>query len=155
MNARGGAGPAEGSVGADRAGAWGGAVVPYGGLTDPAALVAPMPVNGVFSRSERLRSGAGRTLQHWAGRLAAKRAVLRALGVEPGVTALGAVEVLPRPTPTCARDTACGHGHPPGVTLHPPLTGDPASTVRVSISHTDDLAVAVAVTGPALEEDAR
>ncbi|GAA1307775.1 phosphopantetheinyl transferase [Saccharothrix xinjiangensis] len=139
---------------------WGGASVAFGGLTAPWQLVDPMPLEAVFTRAERLRSGAGRTLQHWAGRLAAKHAVLRLLG-EPATPAnLGAVEVLPRPTPLCHRTAACLHGHPPGVRLTGVLGGREAgggeaggARIRVSVSHTADLAFAVALSSARLPED--
>lgn len=134
---------------------WGSAAVAFGGLTAPWQLVDPMPLEAVFTRAERLRSGAGRTLQHWAGRLAAKHAVLRLLE-EPATPAnLGAVEVLPRPTPLCHRTAACLHGHPPAVRLTGALDGREAggTRIRVSVSHTADLAFAVALSAARLPED--
>lgn len=134
---------------------WGSAVVSFRGLTAPEDLVAPMTVDTVYTRAERLRSSEGRTLQHWAGRLAAKHAVLRLLGVPATAESLGGVEVLPRPSALCARNAACLHGHPPEVHLHPPLRGTTATRIRISVSHTADLAVAVALTAADLPEDAR
>ncbi|MGW5050514.1 phosphopantetheinyl transferase [Actinokineospora sp. NPDC004072] len=122
---------------------WGSAVVAFGGLSAPEELVAPMALDTVYSRAERLRSTEGRTLQHWAGRLAAKHAVLRLLGVPVSEESLGGVEVLPQPSPMCSRSAACLHGHPPEVRLRSPLTA--TGSIRVSVSHTADLAVAVAL----------
>ncbi|MFI9008205.1 phosphopantetheinyl transferase [Actinosynnema sp. NPDC053489] len=136
-------------------GGWGSAAVAFGGLTAPWQLVEPMPLEVVFTRAERLRSGAGRTVRHWAGRLAAKHAVLRLLGEAVTPEHLGAVEVLPRPTPLCERTTACLHGHPPGVRLTGALGDREAggTRIRVSVSHTADLAFAVALAAARLPED--
>lgn len=135
--------------------AWGSAAVSLRDLTSPWQLVDPMPLETVFTRAERLRSGAGRTLQHWAGRLAAKYAVLRLLDVPATARHLGAVEVLPRPTPLCSRTAACLHGHPPGVRLSGALgtREGPDTRIRVSVSHTADLAFAVALVSARLPED--
>ncbi|WP_033438563.1 4'-phosphopantetheinyl transferase [Saccharothrix sp. NRRL B-16314] len=134
---------------------WGSAAVAFRDLTAPWQLVEPMPLETVFTRAERLRSGAGRTLQHWAGRLAAKYAVLRLLDVPETAETLGAVEILPRPTPLCSRTAACLHGHPPGVRLSGDLSVHeaPDTRIRVSVSHTADLAFAVALVSAWLPED--
>jgi phosphopantetheinyl transferase (holo-ACP synthase) len=134
---------------------WGSAVVAFRDLTAPWQLVEPMPLDTVFTRAERLRSGAGRTLQHWAGRLAAKYAVLRLLNVPETAESLGAVEILPRPTALCGRTAACLHGHPPGVRLFGELGAHeaPDTRIRVSVSHTADLAFAVALVSAWLPED--
>jgi holo-[acyl-carrier protein] synthase len=134
---------------------WGTAVVAFRGCTAPQQLLGPLPVETVFTRAERLRSGGGRTLQHWAGRLAAKYAVLQLLDVPADAEALGAVEVLPELTPLCARNAACLHGHPPGVRLGAALAGRAGddARVRVSVSHTADVAVAVALATARLPED--
>ncbi|MGX7825649.1 phosphopantetheinyl transferase [Actinokineospora sp. 24-640] len=135
---------------------WGSAAVAFRGLSDPAELVAPMALEAVYTRAERVRSGEGRTLQHWAGRLAAKHAVLRLLGVAATPESLAGVEVLPRPSAMCARGAACLHGHPPEVHLRAPLRADDVRTrIRISVSHTADLAVAVALTAATLPEDER
>lgn len=135
--------------------AWGSAAVAFGGLTHPWQLIDPLSPEAMFTRAERLRSAAGRTLQHWAGRLAAKYAVLRLLDVPATPEHLSAVEVLPRPTPLCGRTAACLHGHPPGVRLTGALGNrERAGTrVRVSVSHTADLAFAVALVSARLPED--
>lgn len=133
---------------------WGSAMVPFTGVRRPDELVDPMPVERVFTRAERMRSGTGSTVEHWAGRLAAKYAVLRVLGTDASAERLGEVEILPRPTGMCRRDTACLHGHPPAVHLSEPLRRlCPNRRVRVSISHAAGLAVAVALASAALPED--
>lgn len=136
---------------------WGSAAVPFGGISTPNALVDPLPLEAVFTHAERVRSGGGRTVQHWAGRLAAKYAVLRLLGVdgEPAAGRLGEVEILPRPSPLCGRTAACLHGHPPGVRLRGALRGrvEPGTRVGVSISHAAGLALAVALVSASLPED--
>ncbi|MFC5821173.1 phosphopantetheinyl transferase [Nonomuraea harbinensis] len=134
---------------------WGGAAVGYAGLTRPVELLDGMRVEDVFTSAERVRSS-GRTLDHWAGRLAGKRAVLRLLGLPPTATHLGQVEILPLPTPACQADATCLDGHPPAVHLHADLARrtDPRG-IRVSISHTGSHALAVALSSPHLPEDDR
>ncbi|GIH96819.1 hypothetical protein ACFFMN_15015 [Planobispora siamensis] len=134
---------------------WGSAVVGYAGLARPQELVGAMSLEEVFTPAERVRSAGGRTLQHWAGRLAAKRAVLRLLGVPPTAERLGQVEVLPEPTPVCRGDAACLTGHPPAVRLTGRLAGLGGSgSIRVSLSHTAQRALAVALRTARLPEDA-
>ncbi|MFB9534244.1 phosphopantetheinyl transferase [Nonomuraea roseola] len=144
---------------------WGSAIVGHAGLTSPRELVGDMPLEVVYTRAERLRSAGGRTLQHWAGRLAAKRAVLRLLGLPPTPERLGQVEILPLPTTACRASSACLDGHPPAVRLHGDLAALPscpagpaapdggAGWIRVSISHTDVRAMALAVRTRRLPED--
>ncbi|MEU4702626.1 phosphopantetheinyl transferase [Nonomuraea dietziae] len=144
---------------------WGSAIVGHAGLTSPRELVGDMPLEVVYTRAERLRSASGRTLQHWAGRLAAKRAVLRLLGLPPTPEHLGQVEILPLPTTACRASRACLDGHPPAVHLHGDLAALPsrpagpaapdggAGWIRVSISHTDVRAMALAVRTRRLPED--
>ncbi|ASO18755.1 phosphopantetheinyl transferase (holo-ACP synthase) [Actinoalloteichus hoggarensis] len=118
---------------------------------------APASIEQVFTRAERLRSGTGRTVEHWAGRLAAKLAVLRLLAVPASAERLGQVEVLPRRTPMCEASTACLHGHPPGVRLTGDLVRRAArrggEQIRISISHTRDTALSVAIASASLPED--
>ncbi|SFP39467.1 holo-ACP synthase [Saccharomonospora viridis] len=136
---------------------WGSAAVPFCGVRDPAALVAPLPLEAVFTHAERMRSGRGRTVQHWAGRLAAKYAVVRLLGEDedPSAGRLCEVEILPRPSAICDRTAACLHGHPPGVRLHGVLRDRvrPGTRVGVSISHDAGVALAVALVSASLPED--
>ncbi|WP_245651687.1 phosphopantetheinyl transferase [Streptosporangium amethystogenes] len=134
---------------------WGCAMVSFAGLSRPKELLGEMRLEQVYTRPERLRSGTGRTLQHWAGRLAAKRAVLRLLDVAETAERLGQAEVLPRPTPLCSRSAVCLHGHPPGVRLSGALAdaaGD-RERIRISISHTAACALAVALLSARLPED--
>ncbi|MDG4765626.1 hypothetical protein O7632_16190 [Solwaraspora sp. WMMD406] len=136
---------------------WGCAVVDFGGLTRPQQLIDGMDLHEVYTRGERIRSGAGRGLRHWAGRLAAKRAVLDVLGVTAGAAHLGQAEVLPRPTALCDRSARCQHGHPPAVRLHGMLADRARrrgiEQIRLSITHTADTALAVALVGPRLSDD--
>ncbi|MEU4833937.1 phosphopantetheinyl transferase [Streptosporangium sp. NPDC023615] len=166
---------------------WGSAIVGHAGLSGPRELVGDMPLEVVYTRAERLRSSGGRTLQRWAGRLAAKHAVLRLLGLPPTPERLGQVEILPLPTAACRADRACLGGHPPVVRLRGdlaalapaagpgdsrgpadltgpadpeepadpegPATSGGAGWIRVSISHTDVRAVALAVRTRRLPED--
>ncbi|WP_062432631.1 hypothetical protein [Herbidospora daliensis] len=132
---------------------WGSAMVAFAGLTRPQDLLDGMRIEDVYTPAERLRSGAGRSLQHWAGRLAAKRAVLRLLDVPPTAEHLAQVEVLPRPTPACARTAACNDGHPPFVRLGPDLAARIDQRIRLSLSHTSGRALAMAVASAGLPED--
>jgi holo-[acyl-carrier protein] synthase len=136
---------------------WGCAAVRFGGLTRPQQLIDGMDLHEVFTRGERIRSGAGRSIQHWAGRLAAKRAVLDLLGVTADAVHLGQVEVLPRPTALCDRSARCRHGHPPAVRLHSALIERVRhrgiEQIRLSITHAADTALAVALVGPRLPDD--
>ncbi|MEV0199994.1 phosphopantetheinyl transferase [Nonomuraea sp. NPDC050691] len=134
---------------------WGSALVSFAGLTRPQQLVGGMRLEEVYTAAERVRSTGGASVQHWAGRLAGKRAVLRLLGLPPTAERLGQVEVLPRPTPSCRATSACRDGHPPAVRLAAPLAElvRPDRRVRVSISHTSERALAVAICSTRLPED--
>jgi holo-[acyl-carrier protein] synthase len=134
---------------------WGSAVICFAGKSRPQELVGDMRLEEVYTAAERLRSGYGRTLQHWAGRLAGKYAVLRLLGLPPTAEHLGQAEVLPRPTANCARTAACHYGHPPSVRLGGALRAKagPDQQIRLSLSHTDGKVLAVAVASAKLPED--
>ncbi|MEW9555569.1 hypothetical protein [Nonomuraea sp. NPDC050783] len=145
---------------------WGSAVVGHAGLARPEDLLRDLPgdlhgdlhggppgrvpLGDVFTVAERVRSARGRTLQHWAGRLAGKRAVLRLLGLPATPGRLGLVEVLPRPTRACRGDAACLDGHPPAVRLTGELAGlaGAGEHIRLSLSHTAAHALAVALHAP-------
>lgn len=136
---------------------WGCGIVHFGGLSCPQQLIGGMDLHEVYTRAERIRSGAGRGLRHWAGRLAAKRAVLDLLGVAADAAALGRAEVLPRPTALCDRSARCQHGHPPAVRLRGALADRARQRgidqIRLSVTHTADTALAVALIGPRLADD--
>ncbi|MEU7830179.1 phosphopantetheinyl transferase [Nonomuraea sp. NPDC052129] len=134
---------------------WGSAMVGFAGLSRPQELVGDMRLEEVYTAAERLRSGYGRTLQHWAGRLAGKYAVLRLLGVSATAEHLGQAEVLPRPTANCAKTAVCHTGHPPAVRLAGALRAAAGSgqQIRLSLSHTDGKVLAVAVASARLPED--
>ncbi|MFG1709980.1 phosphopantetheinyl transferase [Nonomuraea sp. M3C6] len=134
---------------------WGSAVVGYAGLTRPQDLLGEAPLEEVFTRAERMRSAGGRTLQHWAGRLAGKHAVLRLLGLPPTAERLGQVEVLSQPTPACRGGAACLDGHPPAVRLNGELSelAGSGEQIRISLSHTGERALAVALRSAQLPED--
>jgi holo-[acyl-carrier protein] synthase len=136
---------------------WGSAMVGFTGLSRPQELIGDMRLDVVYTPAERIRSGTGRTLQHWAGRLAGKHAVLRLLGVAPTEEHLGQAEVLPRPTANCAKTEACHVGHPPGVRLGPLLSrvAGTEQQIRLSLSHTSGRVLAVAVVSGRLPEDER
>jgi len=126
---------------------WGSAVVRHAGRTRPGELLPGMRVEDVFTPAERVRS-AGPTLEHWAGRLAGKRAVLKLLGLPATARHLSGVEILPQPTTECRADAACLDGHPPAVRLRGELARTEARGIRVSISHTTGHALAVALRVP-------
>jgi phosphopantetheinyl transferase (holo-ACP synthase) len=120
-----------------------------------AAVVVQVPSSGalrdllggtswadVYSPAEARRCSARPGLSGWAGRLAAKRAVAQLLG---HVDRFADIEILP--DPRGCPDPACTRPHPPALRLAPALTAGlrPDEQMRVSISHTRQLAVALAV----------
>lgn len=102
----------------------------------------------VFTVRERRLCAAGRGLEGWAGRLAAKRAVARLLDRGAGgPVLLGDIEIVPRATALCADPDRCPAGHPPSVRLHGEAVHrlGRECTVGVSISHTRRAAVGLAL----------
>ncbi|MBF8186916.1 phosphopantetheinyl transferase [Nonomuraea sp. K274] len=136
-------------TGTAAAGRWSCSRVDYGSAGAPADLVRPAPLEAVFTRLERLRSGAGASLASWAGRLAAKHAVIEALGYDRAPGPLSEVEILPATPPGCRRGQACPHGHPPAVRFGGKLAeraaGAGIARIQVSVSHTSHVALAVAL----------
>lgn len=124
------------------------AMIDFGGMSTPEQMLGRMDPDRVFTRGERLRSRQGVTLQHWAGRLAAKQAVLRLIGVPVTEEWLYQAEVVPAPSPLCRSDHRCLHGHPPRVVLGPDLElaamSEGCEAVTVSITHSDSTSLAVA-----------
>lgn len=124
-------------------------MVEHGGVRSLEIMLGSMEPGRVFTRGERIRSGRGRTLQHWAGRLAAKQAVIRLIGVPATEEWMHQAEVAPAPTPLCRGDHRCFHGHPPALIMGPDLEIEAALAgvrdVALSITHTDTTALAVAV----------
>jgi holo-[acyl-carrier protein] synthase len=123
------------------------AYVSYGDVGSLDDLPAPLAPDDVFTAAERRYCAASSTLARWAGRLAAKRAVLDALDGPPGASLLD-VEVLPGPHEGQAVPHLCELGHRPVAHL-----GGAARDacerlgwlgVDVSISHDGGLAVAIA-----------
>ena len=116
-------------------------------------MLGRMRIDEVFTREEQIRSGRGSSLQHWAGRLAAKQAVLRLIGVPTTASWMQQAQVLPAPTRNCEANHKCMHGHPPSVVFGPEL--ELAAVLvgirgaEVSITHTERtaMAIALAVTG--------
>lgn len=125
------------------------AMIDFGGFHTPEQMLGRMDPDRVFTRVETLRSRQGVTLQHWAGRLAAKHAVLRLLGLPVTEEWLFQAEVVPSPSSLCRSDHRCLHGHPPRVVLGPDLElavmADGCDAVVVSITHSDTTSLAVAV----------
>lgn len=124
------------------------ALVPLGPESEVADLARSRD-SGVFTGRERRLSAAGRGLEGWAGRLAAKRAVADVLDRGAGGCAvpLGAIEIVPRATALCADVDRCPAGHPPSVRLLGPAGPHLGAhrRVDVSITHTRTVAVAVAL----------
>ncbi|HZQ27696.1 MAG TPA: hypothetical protein VFA94_08355 [Acidimicrobiales bacterium] len=126
------------------------AFVPYEGVDSVEDLVAPLTAAEVFTEAERRHCAARPSLERWAGRLAAKRAVLASLGDR--AAPLREVEVIPGPHEGEALPHLCALGHRPVVRL----SGSAAATaarlhvagVELSISHGDGMAVALAVGRP-------
>ncbi|SHN27628.1 hypothetical protein [Cryptosporangium aurantiacum] len=118
------------------------AVPPRGSV---AALLDGRPVEEVFTAAERLRCAERPGLGRAAGLLAAKRAVLAALGAPDGVR-WADVEVLPDAV-RCPDPARCTASHPPAVRLRGALPDRlaPGESVTVSISHARTVAVALAV----------
>ncbi len=122
------------------------AVVDFGGSSSVEALVAPYCPEAVFTPAERRYCArGGRALDHWAGRMAAKRSVLALLCVEETEDSLGGVEVGVGPHEGTCRPELCDRGHRPVVDLVPELRSHAAGQgIGVSISHAAGRAVAVA-----------
>lgn len=129
---------------------------PGGGLkTDDLLreLLHGCPPELVYSRAEVRLCAARPGPTGWGGRLAAKLAVADLFGVD-GAAALTErrdvglrfVEILPAPSVPCPDGAGCTKPHPPDVRLSTGFTprGEDGS-VKVSISHTTELAVALAV----------
>lgn len=111
-----------------------------------AEMVAPHCLEQVFTPLEARCSAAGRGLEGFAGRLAAKRAVAELLPPD-SVAELAMIEVLPE-TMRAKHPCPCRLGHRPVVTLAGGLAlalPGPQPTLAVSISHIRTMAVAVAM----------
>jgi phosphopantetheinyl transferase (holo-ACP synthase) len=127
------------------------AFVPYADVPSVDDLVAPLNCDDVFTAAERRHCTARASLERWAGRLAAKRAVLACLGLDGH---LAEVEVVPGPHEGQALPHLCERGHRPVVRLSGAAEAARLRLgldgVELSISHADGLAAAVAVpvTGP-------
>lgn len=116
------------------------AYVDLRGIAAVADLLGGAPVSAVFSPEERRHCGGLDAVPRWAGRLAAKQAVLALTGTTSAVAAdLRSVEVVPRPDGLCRDPELCRAGHRP-VARHLP-TGD---AYAVSITHEHDRALAIA-----------
>lgn len=116
-------------------------IPPHGSVRD---LLGGRPPDQVFTPAERRRGAERPGLASWAGRLAAKQAVLGLLDAGGRWTE---VEVLPAATGLCADPEHCTGSHPPRVVLRGGLADRlaPEEAVAVSISHAGGVAVALAV----------
>lgn len=96
-----------------------------------------------LSMQERRDSTGARGWEGYAGKVAAKRAVLSAAGADAHYVV--AVDVMPDRS-RCPEAGPCDRGHPPVAEITT-RSGSPVrlSCVSLSISHTRDIACAVAV----------
>jgi phosphopantetheinyl transferase (holo-ACP synthase) len=127
--------------------AWACVTVDYASARRAEELTAPLRPDEVLSRAER-RTAHG--LSGLAGRLAAKRAVLRALGFdEADPRWLRRVEILPDHRRCLLAPGHLAVQHPPRVVLTWDAPG-PAPLAAVSLAHCGGRAVAVASVCPPL-----
>jgi hypothetical protein len=126
-----------------------------------AELLRGCPPALVYSRAEQRYCALRRDLTGWGGRLAAKLAVADLLGIDADAAlearrdaGLHLIEIVPSPSVPCPDGDGCTKPHPPDVRfLSEASTGSGFTrredeSVKVSISHTRDLAVALAVSLP-------
>ena len=130
-----------------------------------AELLRGCPPALVYSRAEQRYCALRRDLTGWGGRLAAKLAVADLLGIDADAAlearrdaGLHLIEIVPSPSVPGPDGDGCTKPHPPDVRfLSDSSPGSPAGfgvtrredeSVKVSISHTRDLAVALAVSLP-------
>lgn len=130
-------------------------VVAFPSAGSVADLLRGGPPGRVFTARERRHGLRHGSLATWAGRLAAKAAVLDLLGVPmpsdpvppPEGPPWTAVEILPDRHGLCAAPEACARPHRPVVTLHEPVAAllGAHGCLVVSISHSEGTALALAV----------
>lgn len=126
------------------------ALVRYGPRDGIEEIIAPREVKETFSAHERRLCRARARVDSWAGRFAAKLAVLRALELDERDVRLSEMEIVPRPWRACRDPIRCRMGHPPAVRLSPRLESITSSGfgVAVSISHDRGCALATAARVP-------
>jgi hypothetical protein len=130
--------------------------LPPGG--DLAGLLRGCPVALVYSRAEQRYCALRQDLTGWGGRLAAKLAVADLLGIDAdGALATGRdvglplIEIVPAPSVPCPDGAGCTKPHPPDVRFRFDgsegfgITRREDESVKVSISHTQAMAIALAV----------
>ena len=125
-------------------------------------LLSGCPKNLVFSNAEQRLCHRRTDLTGWGGRLAAKSAIAELLGIDVAAAlashqdiGLSELEILPEPHGLCGRSASCFKPHPPQARLGPRWAAfAPDGThLQISISHTNRLAIALAVlTGRTLVE---
>jgi hypothetical protein len=129
--------------------------LPPGGTR--ADLLRGCPPALVYSRAEQRYCGRRGDLTGWGGRLAAKLAVADLLGLDADAAlearrdaGLWLIEILPSPSVPCPDGDGCTKPHPPDVRFGEGfgLTRREDEDVKVSISHTRGMAVALAVRSP-------
>jgi hypothetical protein len=121
-------------------------------------LLRGCPPALVFSRAEQRYCALRRDLTGWGGRLAAKLAVADLFGIDADAAlearrdvGLHLIEIMPSPSVPCPDGDGCTKPHPPDVRFLSEgpegfgITRREDESVKVSISHTRDLAVALAV----------
>jgi holo-[acyl-carrier protein] synthase len=117
-------------------------------------LLRGCPPELVYSRAEMRLCGARPGPTGWGGRLAAKLAVADLFDVDAEAAldarrdvGLRFLEILPAPCVPCPDGAGCTRPHPPDVRFGEGfgITRREDESVKVSISHTTELAVALAV----------
>jgi hypothetical protein len=119
-----------------------------------ADLLRGCPPAFVYSRAEQRYCGLRLDLTGWAGRLAAKLAVADLLGIDADAAldarrdaGLWLIEIMPSPSVPCPDGDGCTKPHPPDVRFGEGfgISRREDESVKVSISHTKELAVALAL----------
>ena len=115
-------------------------------------LLRGCPPELVYSRAEVRLCATRPGPTGWGGRLAAKLAVADLFGVDADEAldarrdvGLRFVEILPAPSVPCPDGAGCTKPHPPDVRFGAGFPRGEDESVKVSISHTTELAVALAV----------
>ena len=127
-----------------------------GGRLSPGNLLRELlrgcPPELVYSRAELRLCAARPGATGWGGRLAAKLAVAGLFDVDAEAAlearrdaGLRFVEILPAPSVPCPDGAGCTKPHPPDVRFGAGFSCGEDESVKVSISHTTELAVALAV----------
>ena len=129
-------------------------VLTFPAVGSVADLLCRVPPNRVFTAGERQCGLSGGSPATWAGRLAAKAAVLTVLGVPVPANPLPSaeelpwtdVEIPPDAPGLCAAPGTCRLSHRPVAMLHEPAAAllSTGECLAISISHSAGTALALA-----------